>query len=525
MNIDNFKYKAIFAGEISQITAREIDKHISEASLKQLIPLMPNNIDIDKNKDLVCIVANCAVAGRRNANGDSITNKTAINIAKNFVHKYCNINHNKDLIKGCIVNYGFSRFSTNEILTEEQATQLQEPFNISLAIVLWKTVLNDPFIELLEKSVNPKSDKFGSLSVSWEILFSDYDIAVGSKDIYKAQLITAAEEKSDLERFLQINGGDGRKDDGYIYRVIKGENENDFIIPAGIGLVGNPAADVKGIELVLNNPKSPELTEIKSEIISSKLQNFTKDKNSVTITKKINIKNNSMKINAISDINDESIKEMKASTILDFINDKVKEENQKFISEQEKAKNAEKSLADTQKELETIKADLKKLQDEAVAKASQETFNQRMTYFDDTYELSSDERKAIAEDIAVEKSIDEDGFKKIQSKYDIFLKEKNKETIAAKKKEAKPNPFEKSGDKKDDKEPDGDGDDKKDEKKDKKKSKASDDSKDNSALEAAIDNGKDASAKIPNGGSPELSYADRFAEAFKPSNCLVISGQ
>lgn len=529
MSIEDYPYKSIFAANLTKISDNDLDTYLAKADLNQLKPLMPEGIDLVKNKDLIGCVVNVAVAGRVNANGDSVTHLAAAKIAKNFVYKYVNIGHKSNLIKGSIVNYGFSKFGTDELISEQDAISSPEPYNISVAFVLWKSSLTSDFINILEKSVDPTSNKYKCISASWELLFKEYDIAVGNKNINESELVTSKEQKDSLEKYLQANGGDGKKDNKLVYRVIKGENEFDFLIPAGIGLVENPAAEVKGLEIITASNKNENI------------ENFTNAQKSVTNTD-TNKQNNFMdkKITKIEDINDEMFKEAHASNVVrEFITKTIQDENAKFILEQGKVQVAEKSLADTQKELDTVKASLKLVQDQLAAKAAQELFTQRMTHFDDTYELSSDERKLIASEI---KELSEESFNSVKDKYAVLLKDKNKESIAAKKKE---NPFkkkdksgEKPGDSKNDKEPDDDSDDskaedmeddstaakdKKAEKDMKKDCKAEEDGKNSAAIEDALKSGKDANAKLPNATTPEVSYADRFTNAFSVENCVVIT--
>lgn len=547
----NFKYKTSFSCQVEKIISDDIDKYIALAGLDKLKELFPKNIDLNVNKDLIGLVANCAVAGRMNANGDSISNQTAINIAKNFVLKYCDIGHKRDMVKGVIVNYGFSKFGSNELLTEEEAAQYKEPFNISLAIILWKPTLNDTFIKLLESSVDPTSDKYNSLSLSWELLFADYDIVIGTKNISESQIVTSEEDKKILEPLLQANGGAGKDKDGkLIYRMIKGENKSDFLIPSGIGLVGHPAAEVKGIELIeaeeiqtceahghfieqcscgqtINQcrciSKDKEIKIVNNGCAKCKnKENFPIENKSVIAndTNDDIIKN--MKITKIEDINPENLKSSEAaSAIIEFINEEMRKADSKFTAEKQSAETATKNLSDTQAALEKVQKELQELNQKVQAKESEELYNQRMSYFDETYVLAQEERQAIASDI---KGVDAETFEKIKNRYEIFLKDKSKEAVKAKEeaaeaakkekadKEKKSKEGEKKGDKKDDAEPDKDMDD--------KKSDAS--VTDDNIVDDAIAKGKDTTPILPNAQKPEEDYASRWAEAFKPENCIEV---
>lgn len=526
-NIEEFPFKSIFASDITKLETNALDTYISKASLDNLKPLMPSNIDFNINKDLIGCVLNAAVAGRRNANGDSISNRSAIRIAKNFINKYVNIGHKRDLIKGCIVNAGFSKFGSDIIMTEEEAANSQEPFNISVAFILWKTALNDKFINLLEASVNPVSDKYKCISGSWEILFRDYDIAIGNKNIAESQIITDKNEKESLEKFLQVNGGSGEKDGKYIYRIIKGESQEDFLIPAGIGLVENPAAEVKGLEIVSANDLNKKDIIIDAEITEAikkeeEIQNISQSINN-SVTNNNEIINNIMKITKIEDITEEVLKQSNASAlVMDFINQRIREEDEKLKLEQNKVVAAQDSLTKTQTELSQVKASLEALQKKEEARAAAELHVQRMTYFDDTYELSSEERQAIASEI---QNLDEESFTKVKSKFDIFLKEKSKAAIKAKKdaEEADKNEAAKKAMKSKSKDKNCDDDKDADDAKNAKDAKASADDN-NKIIDQAIDNADDKKGiKVPNAGAPNKPLEEVWAEAFKLENCIVIS--
>ncbi len=523
-----------------------MDKYISKAGLEKLKPLLPKEINLENNPDFIAIVLNAAVAGRSNANGDAVTNETAISISKNFINKYCNINHSKDDIKGVIVNYGFSKFGTNELLTEEEAKASKDPFNISLAVLLWKRTLNDEFIGLLEASVDPTNSSHQKISASWELSFNSFDIAVGTKNINESEIITSEEHKKEFENCLLCEGGKGSKDGKLVYRVISGE----ILVPMGIGLVSNPAADVKGLEIVSKeenkNVKAEDdsksditisvafdieksVAEFKktveaayiqildtNAIVSKLTQNFTDNKNSVIVSNKTNINKNIMdKVNKISDITDESIKECKASVIVDFISEEIKKANAQWKEQEEKTKNAEAEKAKVEASLVKMQEDLKKLQDIQAAKEAEEVFTQRMTYFDDTYELSQEERQVIASEI---KDADKDAFEKAKSKFDVLLKNKSKAAIKEQQdlEEAEAKKSGKVFDIKTKKWVN-----KEDVKEEKKESKASTD--DEKIIDDALKNGTQANAGLPNAKAEEQTLEQKYAEFFKPENCIKIS--
>lgn len=256
---DNF-IKTTFECSISKIANAEMEDLVAKASLEELKTLFPNEVNLNINKDLIGLVLNAAVAGRCNKNGDAITKKDALSIAENFRYKYVNVEHNQSKIIGCILNVGYSKFGTNELLTKEQVKDenFNEPFNISLAVIVYKSILSDESIEFIESAADESSDNYGKVSASWELMFRGYDIAVGSsKNISDAKIITDEKQAEKLEKHLKKNKGSGKINNEYVYRVLAGE----YMIPAGIGLVEFPAAEVNGIALITQNNENSEKNE------------------------------------------------------------------------------------------------------------------------------------------------------------------------------------------------------------------------------------------------------------------------
>src|SRR6056300_690664 len=133
----NFKYKTSFSNEI--IASRKDPKEegfISEASLEQLKSLVPEDIDFEKNIDLIGVAFNAAVINQFNKNDDGIDTKTAVAIKDYFIHKPTNIEHNKKKIVGHIVSSGFSRMYNDEILSSI-SEDVNQPFNLALGAVVY----------------------------------------------------------------------------------------------------------------------------------------------------------------------------------------------------------------------------------------------------------------------------------------------------------------------------------------------------------------------------------------------------
>jgi hypothetical protein len=241
----DYKYTATFEApllscEINPITLGA--SLISEASLKNLEPLIPKDIDYNDNVDLMGVAFNAAVINQFNKNGDGMDSATAVKYANNFIHKPTNIEHDKQKVVGHIVSAGYSDYKSSELIEENRAASMKEPFNIALGAVLYKTI-NSNFTDLVEKSLDPDSNQYQKVSASWEVGFNDYVLAVGGDLLSESRIISDPEEIEEMQGFLRSYGGNGKTDKGEtINRLIKGD-----IYPLGIAYTLNPAADVKGL--------------------------------------------------------------------------------------------------------------------------------------------------------------------------------------------------------------------------------------------------------------------------------------
>jgi len=424
------KYTTIFSSELKCIVSEEKDLHLSLASLDSLRAFLPN-IDTDKNIDLLPISTNAFVAGRVNRNGDVIDNKTAVEIAKHFINKPINLEHNRTQVIGCILNYGFNAFGTEETMTEEQALESKDPFNVALGGVMWK-VVNKDLANLIEESNDPSSPNYMSVSSSWELGFNDYKLVLldnEQKNIMDGTVIEDAEQIDKLKSKLRSLGGSGRMNDKQkIYRLVVGN-----IIPLGIGLTGTPAADVVGVaveekEKDLSSVMATEATEI--SISQNEVLNVNLDRKNYNI----------MKITKIEDITAESLKEIQASQVAEFISEEIKKASESFDLERkekeellkatnEKYEAVTKDYSSMKEELEKVKNSLATMEEEKAAKIREELFNVRMASFDESYDLSDEDRQVLASDI---KDLNDETFAAYQNKMAVLMKEKNKAAKKAK---------------------------------------------------------------------------------------------
>jgi hypothetical protein len=422
------KFTTIFSSEIKPLVSEEKDKYLAMASLVEVGDFIPE-VNTSKNVDLLPVAFNACVINRVNKNGDVVDTDTAMAMYKDFINKPMNIEHNRDKVVGVILTAGFSEFGTDNKLTEEQAKELKGPFNITLGGVVWK-VVNSKLSQIIENASDPTSDDYLKISASWELGFSEYNIIVSSeeeKNIENAEIISDIEKIQELKSSLKGFGGSGVLENGSgVYRQVI----ND-VVPLGIGLTENPAADVVGVAVNLK----PENKNIEKENKSSKIEQKGSQ------TEEINVSSNKEltvmdKITDIQQITDESLVagEVKASVITDYIENQLQEASEKFVAEKQEVQEKLSAAEDAQKtiaeEFESVKKELETLKEEQRIKAAEDLFNQRMAAFDAEYDLDDDHRGILASDI---KDMTEEDFEAYSKKMKVLLDKKaeNKETVEA----------------------------------------------------------------------------------------------
>jgi len=438
----DYKYTTAFDFEVK--ACREIAGiDISKANIANLKSLIPTNVDLDKNIDLMGVAFNAAVVNEFNKNGDGISTKTAIDSVQQFVHKPTNIEHNKKKIVGHIVNAGFSDYSDSSIIVNVDENETN-PFNIALGAVVYKTV-DKEFFETLEKSTDPKNKLHNAVSASWEVGFSDYKIAVGSKNLKEAEIISDPNQIMEMKARLKAFGGKGTMDDGTpLYRLIVGN-----VYPLGIGFTMKPAANVKG---VISNQRE-NLEEKKEETKAIVLnENVEQSKQLEKIAAKIsqNLKktvnnNNIMDIENLlselkSDLQEKKFSQEAIAGMTSTFADAIKTKDEEYKTSLEAAETEKADIAkaneDLKSSVESIKEELKAAQERITefeqAKAAEEavaSFNSRMEEIDSIYDLEESDSSFIAEKL---KGLDqsEEAFASLKSELEVFWSSKNKEAKA-----------------------------------------------------------------------------------------------
>jgi len=444
----NFEFTTTFANlQIKPLVSEEKDKYLSLASIDSLKKFLPE-INTEKNVDLLPIAFDACVVNRVNKNGDVVNSLTAGEMLKDFINKPINVEHDRTKVVGCILTASFSKFGTNEVLAEDQVKDMKEPFYITLGGVIWK-IINPQLSNLIEESNDPSSENYMNVSASWELGFNEYDLVLindNNKNLENAKFVTDEKEKDKLKKNLKAFGGSGKIDKNTsIYRQVLGN-----VIPLGIGLTANPAADVQGVatkdeqslEVEISKPEENDQMSDSSDINCE--NNISQDEEN-TVNEEGVINRIIMKIENINQITDELLKQVTASSVSDFIQEELKKASEAFTAEknekdlaikatQEKYEALSTESEKVKEELKKVKASLAKLEEEKVAKAQEEAFNLRMAAFDEEFDLSDEDRQVIATDI---KDLNDESFAAYKNKMAVLMKEKNKAAKKAKEEEMK----------------------------------------------------------------------------------------
>jgi hypothetical protein len=431
-----------FSSQIKHMVTREKDAFLAKASLAEIQKFIPE-VDTDKNYDLVPIAFNACVVNRVNKNSDVIDTKTALALYETFINKPINIEHDRKKVIGCILTAGFSEFGTDRPLDLEDVKDRITPFNITLGGILWRAV-NNGVASLVEDAANPQFDEYLSISASWELGFTDYNVVVirgESKDLSDAKIISDPKQVEELTPKLSAYGGTGKLDDDeYIYRQMT----ND-VLAMGVGLTESPAAEVKGIAVKPENETKADIDKLVEEAVlraivkhlkpesllyQEKIQN---NANQISQPENITVKDNSiisMKITSLKDITDDLLKQVKASAVSDFIEEQLREADKKFTAEKaekEKAleiqKNVASELEKAKDELKKIQASLEELKKAQAEREALEVFTSRMSAFDTAYDLNADDRKVLASQI---KGMTVEAFAEYEKQVAVLMNEKSK---------------------------------------------------------------------------------------------------
>jgi len=511
----NCKYSTSFEFEVEASASPISNTEISEASIRNLEALIPKDINLQRNIDLLGVAFNAAVVNKFNKNGDGIDSDIALSIKDYFVHKPTNIEHNRDQVVGHIVSSGFSSYEDSNILSDEEVKAKKEPFNISLAAVVYKNA-SPQFSDLLESSADEHGDYSTIISTSWELGFNEFSIAIGSENLEDNEIVSG-EEMEQYKEHLVAFGGSGKLEDGRsVRRLVTGE-----VYPLGVAFTTKPAADVKGVLVAESKEDRKESTQANNQFLNKIQEKSSHTEKTSVIQPKESHLDNTMEteklINSLEALLNEKRRENDFSeeavaSISKLVNDVIIEKSSEWKSQVEeaesKAAQLEKAQAEMaekydalQVEFKNANENLQKLQSDNEARDAQEAFNLRMESLSTEFELSDEDLEIIASEVkGLESS--EEAFSSYKEKFARIWAHKNKEAIKAKTEELEAKIAEEverrvSGEKQE--EP-------------------------AEVVDAALENVEEAEESIPNNNSESLeeeSLTDRFEKAFQKENISI----
>jgi uncharacterized protein YlxW (UPF0749 family) len=432
--IPEFKYKSTFEFPIKTVYASAQGGFLSTASLEEIKALAPDELHIKENFDLLYTVFNSAVVNRVNKNHDGIDAATATKIYKNFIHKPMNIEHNRKMIVGHIINVGFSEYKTNKVYNLEEAQNSKNPYYLNLSAVVYK-VADPELCNILIEASDETSPNYKAVCTSWELGFNEYHILLGHKDIAEGKLVTDPQEIQAFSKYLKAYGGSGQLEDGTpVYRIIVGD-----VLPLGCGFTTSPAAEVEGV-LVVNNDKVPENKERHDEDdasnsasniinqihevgeqLAASVEDLTKAINDTQIIQNSienqNIssqqKNNTVNIHSImrlEDITDDLLKETSAASVRDFLSNEIEKitkeygekldaANTEVSSHSAKATELAEQLSNLTQQLTQIQAELSSEKEARANQQAEADYKERVTDLNEKYNLNDKDREVIAKRI------------------------------------------------------------------------------------------------------------------------------
>jgi len=393
------------------------EAYVSEANmgLDDLKSLLPESEIIKNNPDLLYTCFNAAVVNSINLNGDGITTEGAKILVQSIKLKPMNIEHSREDIVGVITNYGFSTFGENKTLTEQELNN--DPFNISLAAIVWK-ISNKTFARFIMESQDEDSESYKTVSTSWEVGFNTYKLAVGSKDLRKARIIEDEASVEEYSKYLVSMGGTGFIPTGEeVYRII-----GDDCRFLGCAFTTNPAAAVKGVlsmdyqdfqekeEDMAEGPKEDpenemeELEEEEKDVeeVEASISDIISDKISPNNKKRVIVH---MKYNNLDELIDH-LHEAAASDVRDFVVSQVEKSNDQFVALKNEKAEKEQALKDAlanienfQEESEKLRSEVSELKASLKAQEDQAKFSERIESLKEQFELDAAASKTIAKRI------------------------------------------------------------------------------------------------------------------------------
>jgi hypothetical protein len=424
------------------------DSELSTASLEGLRDLLPSDeIDLSRNVDLLATSFNGCNINYVNKNGDSIDSETAVQIIDLFRHKPINLEHRGPKIVGHIVKSAFSTFEDDtRIISAADVKNSDEVFNVALGSVVYRHLYKE-FAELLIKAADPKDKFYQKISTSWEISFRDFHLVLGSRYLKDAEIISDAKQISEMRKYLKKYGGTGFLPDGKtpIYRKVLGPD----VLPTAFAYTSSPAAKVSGV-LVDDGKKQKS---------SAKISLFApKEKKCVIIDKTPNLLLKNMDIEetiqemalSVKKLVAENQNEEAVASVRKTIESAIKEANNEFIMERDKARTdreaSESKLTELYAQVEKMSTKMAaaerkmyEMEEQSRAAKTMIRYNERMAAMQDEYEMDEEDSAVVASELKTIEVKDEDdkdeAFAAFKDKMAKLWKHKNKIAKAAYQKE------------------------------------------------------------------------------------------
>lgn len=467
----DFKYTTRISAEILGSNISEKKPEILESQANKLAGMSPY-LNPLQHQDLFGTAFEIALVNQFNENGDGVSTKDALGMIEGFAMKQMNIEHDRTMIVGHVLDACFSERSFGKKLYYEDVVNSNEIFSIVLSGVIYK-LANVEFSEMLSEAVGGSS--MNKIYASWEVGFNDYKIGIGSRKLSECEIIEDPEKIEYYSSMLKTNGGSGQTTDGrYVQRLITGE-----IVPLGGGFTLNPAAKVQ--EIFVYDPANEERHEEYDEPEEDSNAKYL-EKNSATISQKemnnvitsdalvdsaINCASNNKQFQNKGDEMDETqvkklVEEALASreketqdmeeavaSVTSKLIDAIKQNNEEYVAEKEavaKEKDeAEAKVQEQAKEIEQLKEgvssleeklsvasdELKTLKEEQEQAEAQAKFDSRMDEIKEEYELDEKLCEVIAKRISAVET--DEQYAELKEEFSLTFAHLNKETLKASK--------------------------------------------------------------------------------------------
>jgi hypothetical protein len=446
MKNKDFRYRTRFSSIIyASNDIKELDFH-SSASLESLKGMLPYDVDLSKNVDLIPVAFDAAIINQFNKNDDGISSATANRIKEYFIHKPTNIEHDRSRIIGHVTNAAFTTRGEHDYINGDEAVRKEEPYNLSLGGVVYK-LIDENFTDILSNALATKRGT-NEISASWELGFNTFGVAIGGENLKDCTVVTDPIKVAALAPHLKSFGGDGYSPDGQrIRRLIIGD-----VFPLGIGFTEKPAANVQGV--YANDPFEKYQEEAIVAAKVAKEEDLGADNvTEISQSENLNVKTHNEKPIKLMDFKEQikaalkecgidKISEETLAGVQKDIVDAVKEANETYIADKEAAikaqakaeenlKNVETSLKEVNEKLDTAEKKIERFEKTAEEEAIASSREERMEQIDTTYELDDEDRKVVLADLTEFDPRDEEKFNAYASRLAILWKDKDKETIAA----------------------------------------------------------------------------------------------